>query len=119
MRSLSILAQMMRMKQLNIETVLIVKTVGVTIRLVYLTIICLHIILITYLSQLLIRFAKRKRRCHKVRKHVREHGEGYSSGKFTVAQPDLDLVRPKEEATTINTSPSSDCCAVCGFSQES
>ena len=63
------------------------------------------------------RFAKRQRRGHKVRKQVREHGEGYSSGKFTVAQP--DLVRPTEEETAIDSSPASDCCAVCGFSEES
>ena len=56
---------------------------------------------------------------NKVRKQVREHGKGYSSGKFTVAQPDLDLERSTVEATTINTSPASDCCAVCGFSEES
>ena len=65
------------------------------------------------------RFAKRQRRGHKVRKQVREHGEGYSSGKFTVAQPDLDRERPTEEATAIDTSPASDCCAVCGFNKES
>ena len=63
------------------------------------------------------RFAKRQRRGHKVRKQVREHGEGYSSGKFTVAQPDLG--RPTEEASVIDTSPASDCCAVCGSSEES
>ena len=63
------------------------------------------------------RFAKRQRRGHNVRKQVRVHGEGYSSGKFTVAQP--DVVRPTEEATAIDTSPASDCCAVCGFSEES
>ena len=48
---------------------------------------------------------------------MREHGEGYSSIKFTVTQP--DVVRPTEEATAIDTSPASDCCAVCGFSEES
>ena len=62
------------------------------------------------------RFAKGQRRGHKVRKQVREHDEGYSSGKFTVAQP--DVVRPIEEATA-DTSPASHCCAVCGFSEES
>ena len=60
---------------------------------------------------------KRQRRGHKVRKQVKEHGEGYSSGKFTVAQP--DLVRQTEESTAIDTSPASDCCTVCGFSEES
>ena len=48
---------------------------------------------------------------------MREHDEGYSSGKFTVAQPDLE--RPTEEATTTDTSPASDCSAVCGFSEDS
>ena len=62
------------------------------------------------------RFSKRQRRGNKVMKQVREHGEGYSSGKFTVAQPDLDLERPTEEESAIDTSPASDCCAVCGFS---
>ena len=46
---------------------------------------------------------------------MREHGEGYSSGKFTVAQPDHDLEGPTEEETAIDTSPTSDCCAVCGL----
>ena len=50
---------------------------------------------------------------------MREHGEGYSSGKSIVAQPDLDLERPTEEATTIDTSPATDYSAVCGFSEES
>ena len=63
------------------------------------------------------RFAKRQRRGHKVRKQVVEQGECYSSGKFTVAQP--DVVRPTEEATATDTSPASDCCAVCGFREES
>ena len=62
------------------------------------------------------RFAKRQIRGHKVSKQVREHGESYSSGKFTVAQTDLE--RPREEVTAIDTS-ASDCCAVCGFSEES
>ena len=45
---------------------------------------------------------------------MREHGEDYSSGKFTVARPNLE--RPTEKATAIDTSPANDCCAVCGFS---
>ena len=65
------------------------------------------------------KFAKRQRRGHKVRKQVREHGEGHSSGKFTVAQPDFHLERQTEEATAIDTSPASDGCAVCGFSEVS
>ena len=64
------------------------------------------------------RFAMSKRRGHKVRKQVREHGESYSSGKFTVAQPNLNLERPTEEATAIDTFPASDCCADCGYSEE-
>ena len=52
-QSLSILAQMMRMQQITIDT-LIVKTVGVNIRLLFLTIVQFHIILITSLRQLLI-----------------------------------------------------------------
>ena len=36
--------------------------------------------------------------------------------KFNVAEP--DAVTPTKEATTIDTSPTSDCCAVCGFSEE-
>ena len=47
---------------------------------------------------------------------MREHGEGYSSRKLTVAQP--DVMRPTEEATAIDTSPASNCCALCGFSEE-
>ena len=63
------------------------------------------------------RLDKRQIRGHKVMKQVREHSEGYSSGKFTVAQ--LDLERPTEEARAVDTPPASDCCAVCGFSEES
>ena len=37
------------------------------------------------------RLSKRQRRGNKVMKQVREHGEGYSSGKFTVAQTILIL----------------------------
>ena len=51
--------------------------------------------------------AKRQRRGHRVRKQVRKHGEGYSSERFTVAQP--DPVRPIERVTAIDNSQASDC----------
>ena len=60
---------------------------------------------------------KKQRRGQKVKKQVREHGEGCSSGKYTIAQPDLE--RPTEEVSSIDTYPVRYCCEVCGFSEES
>ena len=87
------------------------------------------------------RFAKKQRRGKKIKSQVRKHGQGYDSGKYTSAQPDVDsdaederpapttsaapLIEADSDGEEDPLSPTTslavevtDCCDICGYTED-
>ena len=77
------------------------------------------------------KYAKKQRRGKKTKKQVNKHGEGYGSGKYTAAQPDVGEDSDDDHLsdapstsilptpTTSSTAISNDICQCCGHDEES
>ena len=84
------------------------------------------------------KFAKKQRRGNKVKSQVRNHGEGYGTGKYTSAQPDVESdaedvipaptssttphtqsdTEPDPQSPTTSRAEDDDSCDICGYTEE-